>query len=139
MIYLEDSCIFIRVKIKWIFKEIGCKDEHWINVAHYKVHCSGSHGSTVCTRSSEISYLLEVRLQWSRVSALAFGTQVHGFKPGRSSRIFQGEKILSTPSFGRKVKPFFPCRIFAACKKNPKVYAWKSQLSVEITDHFSPK
>jgi hypothetical protein len=26
------------------------------------------------------------------VSALAFGTQVRGFKPGRSRRIFQGEK-----------------------------------------------
>jgi hypothetical protein len=29
------------------------------------------------------------------VSALAFGTQVRGFKPGRSRRIFQGEKFLS--------------------------------------------
>ena len=28
------------------------------------------------------------------VSALAFGTQVRGFKPSRSSQIFQGEKIL---------------------------------------------
>jgi hypothetical protein len=35
---------------------------------------------------------------------LAFGTQVRGFKPGRSRRIFQGEKILSTPSFGGEVK-----------------------------------
>jgi hypothetical protein len=35
------------------------------------------------------------------VSALAFGTQVRGFKPGRSRRIFQGEKILSAPFFGR--------------------------------------
>ena len=34
---------------------------------------------------------------------LAFGTQVRGFKPGRSRQIFQGEKILSTPSFGREV------------------------------------
>ena len=31
---------------------------------------------------------------------LAFGTQVRGFKPGRSRRIFQG-----LPSFGREVKP----------------------------------
>ena len=28
------------------------------------------------------------RLRWSRVSVLAFGTQVRGFKPGRSRRIF---------------------------------------------------
>ena len=37
---------------------------------------------------------------------------------GPKRRIFQGEKILSTPSFGREVKPFVPCRIFAACKRN---------------------
>jgi hypothetical protein len=40
----------------------------------------------------------EKRLRWSRGSVLAFGTQVRGFKPGRNRRIFQGEKILSTPS-----------------------------------------
>ena len=51
---------------------------------------------------------------------LAFGTHVRGFKPGRSRRIFQGEKILSTPSFGREVKLFVPCRIFAACKRTRK-------------------
>jgi hypothetical protein len=28
---------------------------------------------------------------------------------------FSGEKILSIPSFGREVKPFAPCRRFAAC------------------------
>ena len=44
------------------------------------------------------------RLRWSRGNVLAFGTQVRGFKPGRSRRIFQGEKILSTPSFGGEVK-----------------------------------
>jgi hypothetical protein len=35
---------------------------------------------------------------------LAFGTQVRGFKTGRSRQIFQGEKILSTLSFGGEVK-----------------------------------
>jgi len=49
---------------------------------------------------------------------LAFGTQVRGFKPGRSRRIFKGEKILSTPSFGGEVKPSVPCRRFAACKRS---------------------
>ena len=34
------------------------------------------------------------RLRRSRGSVLAFGTQVRGFKPGRSRRIFQGEKIV---------------------------------------------
>jgi hypothetical protein len=56
-----------------------------------------------------------LRLLWSRGSMLAFGTQVHGFKPGRSRRIFKGEKILNTLSFGEEVKPSVPCRTFAAC------------------------
>ena len=61
------------------------------------------------------------RLRWSRGSVLDFGTQVHGFKPGRSRRIFQGDKILNTPSFGREVKPFVPCRRFTACKRSLNV------------------
>jgi hypothetical protein len=49
------------------------------------------------------------------VSMLASGTRVRGFKPGRSRRSFSDEKILSMPSFGSEVKPFAPCRRFAAC------------------------
>ena len=56
--------------------------------------------------------------RWSRGSVLAFGTQVHGFKPGRSRQIFKGEKILSKPPFGGEVKPSVPCRRFAACKRS---------------------
>jgi hypothetical protein len=44
------------------------------------------------------------------VRVLASGTQVRGFKPGRSRRIFKGGKIFSTPSFGKEVKPWVPCR-----------------------------
>jgi hypothetical protein len=58
-----------------------------------------------------------VRLRWSRGSVLAFSTQVCGFRPGWSDRIFKCEKILSTPSFGGEVKPSGPCRRFAACKR----------------------
>ena len=59
--------------------------------------------------------------RWFRGSVLAFGIQVRGFNPGRSRRTFQGEKILSAPSFGREVKPYVPCRIFVACKKSESV------------------
>ena len=34
----------------------------------------------------------EKRLRWSRGSVLVFGTQVRGFKPDRSRRIFQDKK-----------------------------------------------
>jgi hypothetical protein len=57
------------------------------------------------------------------VSVLASGTQVRGFKPGRSRRIFKGGKILSTPSFGREEKPWVPCRRFAASKRSLKCTA----------------
>jgi hypothetical protein len=65
------------------------------------------------------------QLRWSRGSVLAFRTQDRGFKPFRSRRIFQGEKILSTPSFGREVKPSVPCRRFTACKRSLNS-TWKS-------------
>jgi hypothetical protein len=52
------------------------------------------------------------------VSMLDFVTQVRGLEPGRSRRIFQGEKILSMSSFGGEVKPSVPCRRFAACNRS---------------------
>ena len=58
---------------------------------------------------------------------LAFGTQVRRFKRARSLRIFQVEKFLSTPSFGREVKPFVPCRRLTACKRSLNV-TWKSSI-----------
>ena len=72
------------------------------------------------------------RLRWSRVSVLAFGTQVFGFNPDRSRWIFQGVKILSTPSFGGEVKPSVPCRRFTGCKISLNV-TWKLGIG-----HFSP-
>ena len=63
-------------------------------------------------------YSIFQRLRWSRGSVLVFSTQVRGFKPDRSRRIFKGEKILSTPSFGGEVKPSVPCRRFTACKRS---------------------
>jgi hypothetical protein len=50
---------------------------------------------------------------------LAFETQVpRGSNPAEAVGFFNGEKILSTPSFGGKVKPSAPCRRFAACKNS---------------------
>jgi hypothetical protein len=57
------------------------------------------------------------RLRWSRGSVLAFGTQVRGFKPGRSRRIFRTKKILSTPSFGGEVKPSVTCHALRHVKE----------------------
>ena len=67
------------------------------------------------------------RLRWSRGSVLAFGTQVR--------RIFQGEKIFSTPSFGVEVKPSVPFRRFMACKRSLNA-TWKSGISGKIHRPF---
>ena len=78
------------------------------------------------------------RLWWSRGSMLAFSTQVHGFKPGRSRRIFKGKKILSTPSFGGEVKPSVPCRRFTAYKRTLEC-TWRSAyLRQNCRSSFSP-
>jgi hypothetical protein len=65
------------------------------------------------------------RLQWSRGRVLASNAQVRGFKRRRNRRIFQDEKIPSTPSFGGEVKPAVPCLRFTACKRSLNV-TWKS-------------
>jgi hypothetical protein len=57
---------------------------------------------------------------------LVFGTQIRGFAPGRSHRIFRAKKILSTPSFGGEVKPLVPRRSFTACKRSVNA-TWKSE------------
>jgi hypothetical protein len=43
-------------------------------------------------RRTLYSKKLGKRLWWSRGSVLAFGTQVRGFAPGRSRRIFRAKK-----------------------------------------------
>jgi hypothetical protein len=72
-------------------------------------------------QSVTISITTDKWLRWSRCSVLAFGTQVRGFTPGRSRRIFRAKKILSTPSFRGEVKPLLPCRTFTACRRSLNV------------------
>ena len=67
------------------------------------------------------------------VSILAFGTQVRGFKPGRSSRIFQGEKILSTPSEGRRALSH------VVDLRHPECYVEVGHFQAKLIGHFSPK
>ena len=72
---------------------------------------------------------------------LAFATQVREFKPDRSRWIFQGEKILSTSSFGREVKPSVPCRRFTACKRSLNVSgsrAFSSKIHRPFLAHVFP-
>jgi hypothetical protein len=70
-------------------------------------------------------------------SMLASSNRVRGFKPGRKRRNFSGEKVLSMPSFEREVKPFAPCRRFAACLKIPG-FTWKLEPQAKFVGNFSP-
>ena len=80
------------------------------------------HGRPILKVIHKLHKLYRVFIQYLMLLTIhqAFGTHVRGFKPGRSRRIFQRKKILSTPSFGREVEPFVPCRIFAAFKRTRK-------------------
>jgi hypothetical protein len=71
------------------------------------------------------------------VSMLASGTRVRGSKHGRSRRIFRAKNILSMPSFGREVKPYVPCRRFAACKR-PRNDVEKASFRQNYRTPFSP-
>jgi len=60
----------------------------------------------------------------SRGSVLAFSTQVCGFKPGRSRRIFRAKKSS------------VPCRRFAACKRSLNICGSRN-LGKITTGHLS--
>ena len=60
-----------------------------------------------------------------------------GSNPAEDVRIFQGEKILSAPSFGGEVKPSVPCCRFAACKRSQNV-TWKLAFRKNYRPTFSP-
>ena len=82
-----------------------------------------------------ITLIIFQRRLWSRGSVLVFSTQVRGFKPGRSRRIFRAKKIFITPSFGGEVKPQVPCRTFAACERSINLRG--SRNLGKITGHLS--
>ena len=69
---------------------------------------------------------------------LDFSTQVRGFKPGRSRRIFKGEKFLSTPSFGGEVKSSVSCRKFTAGERTLECIVEVSISSQNYRSSFSP-
>jgi len=97
----------------WVLNRPGCDVDHSPQLV-LKLQISGPYLYSLKLRG----ITGEKRLRWSRGSMLAFGTQVRRFEPGRSRRIFKGEKIFSTPSFRGEVKPSVPCCRFAACKRS---------------------
>jgi hypothetical protein len=56
------------------------------------------------------------------ISVFATVPKSRGFKPGRGEGLLTVIKIRSTPSFGREVKPEFPCRKMLRHVKDPLRY-----------------
>ena len=56
-----------------------------------------------------------------RVTCRRLVPKFAGSNPAEAVGFFQGEKILSTPSFGGEVKASVPCHRFAACKTSLNV------------------
>jgi hypothetical protein len=81
------DCIELRT---WPLQ--GISHTTYVNLKLSKILCS-------MTPPTHTDAHTRARLRWS--SMLSFGTQVRGFKPGRSRWIFKGKKILSTPSEGK--------------------------------------
>jgi hypothetical protein len=71
------------------------------------------------------------------VRMLTSGALDREFEPDRRPSDFSGVKILSMPSFWGEVKPSFPCRSFAACKRTQQFRGSR----IDWTDGFtsSPK
>jgi hypothetical protein len=83
---------------------------------------------------------LHVKKAASVVSGLACWPLVPKFvdsNPAEAFGFLRAEEILSTPSFGREVKPWVPCRRFAACKRTLNVL-WKSALRQNYRSLFPP-
>jgi hypothetical protein len=114
------------ITFNWILKELGEERDRgqWFSIRNHQWKFGFFLQKTKGTLN-QLSNPQRQWLRWSRGCVLASSTQVRGFNPGRSRRIFQGEKIPSTPSFGGEVKPAVPCRRFAACKRSLNI-TWKS-------------
>jgi hypothetical protein len=65
------------------------------------------------------------------------GQKFAGSNPVEAVGFFKGGKIRSTPSFGREVKPWVPCRRFAACKRTLNV-PWKSAFRQNSRSYSPP-
>ena len=63
---------------------------------------------------------------------------VHKFESSNPAEVVGFFRAL-LPSLRKGSKAVCPMSHICGKQKNPKVYAWKSQLSVEITGHFSLK
>ena len=64
----------------------------------------------ICSTNHE-SLAASVVQSWPLVPKFA------GSNPAETVGFFRTKQILSTPSFGREIKPFVPCRIFKARKR----------------------
>ena len=75
---------------------------------------------TTCTRLRSVLFSFPYRRSSGfgglEVACWPLVPRFAGSNPGRSRRIFQGEKILSTPPFGREVNPFVPYRTLRQVK-----------------------
>jgi hypothetical protein len=64
-------------------------------------------------------YSRNSRLGGVKVSVLAIGPNVRGFKAGRGHGFLRAIKICDIPSFVGKVNPEAPCRKILPCIKDP--------------------
>ena len=100
------------------------------------ISCIDSHSFCFFFGVNGREYILEMwHLRAAILCSMGFGglgvacwplvPKFAGWNPAEAVGFLGAKKILSTPSFGREVKPWVPCRRFAACKRSLNV-PWKS-------------
>jgi hypothetical protein len=62
------------------------------NISKWQMGFNSAFKGLIALKYAIYNMMCRKRLRWSRSSVLAFGTQVRGFTPGRSRRIFRTKK-----------------------------------------------
>ena len=96
---LLDFCVWCWMRSEFYKRGVDTRDELLACV----FFCAESHFSHPASLKHIYIYIYIYQwLRWSRGSVLAFSTEVLGFKPGRSRRIFRAKKSSERlPSEGK--------------------------------------
>ena len=87
------------------------------------------------TYMANICYIVSIGFGGLEVACWPLVPKFTGSNPTEAVGFFRAKKILSTPSFGGKVKPSVPCRRFTVCKRSLNA-TWSRAFSGKIHRSF---
>ena len=116
--YIEIVFIHVRIKLLVIFLGPPISILEQRQFIPYVATCSAAslYYWYVSLIRDSMTNAQTQQLWWSRGSVLPLSIQVRGFKPSRSRQDFSGRKNHQHAFLRKGVKPWVPCRRYAACK-----------------------